>query len=57
MSGVSIDGIRINYPFVDLDDFVVVNHEYMDMCLSYTTDENVVVYHSLSPCLLNGSTT
>lgn len=57
MVGVALDGVRINFPFVDLDDFVTVNNEYMDVCLSYTNDQGQIVYHSMSPCIHSGSKT
>jgi len=57
MIAVALTGVRINFPFVDLDDFVAVENDKMDMCGGYTTAQNTYVYHSLSACILAGSST
>lgn len=56
MVGVALDGVTINYPFIDGDDFVATHWDEVDMCLGYTTDYNTYVYHTMSPCITQGST-
>jgi len=48
--GVALDGVRIHYPYVDLDDFVKVFREKTDLCNGSVSAGNSYVYHSLSPC-------
>lgn len=55
MVGVGLDGVTINFPFFEIDDFVSVHWKYIDMCLGYTTEYNMYVYHSLSPCIMSAS--
>lgn len=59
--GIAIDGVRFEYPYKDSKwdeededdpkDFVWNHFNRMDMCLTTTTDDNILAFHTISPCI------